>query len=325
VLDLICGRTKLTEGSIKFKDQEITTKKEQEIVRLGIGRKFQTPSIYEDLTVFENLEISYPRGRSVAGESGRSLKSSVPSRQDQRFEPVAADGPKGSDVAEVAPVQREDEQCRHSVAEPLMGRDCTRLETPQEPAADDKVRVTPRDRPEHTREAGGVVGVVPIQEDQDVGAQLRGAVQACEARPAIASALFSHDDGALGAGDVARAVRAPVVDDDDGIDAISWELAEHARYGVGLVERRDDDADILAPLWLVQHAAVHSPPVVDGSPACMLAYCAPERGDATLSWTATLAKPTQSPTDLRCAAAARRVGLPAPHNRMTTPVAAKWR
>src|SRR5438034_4459750 len=67
VLDLICGRTKLTEGSIKFKDQEITTRKEQEIVRLGIGRKFQTPSIFEDLTVFENLEISYPRGRTVFG------------------------------------------------------------------------------------------------------------------------------------------------------------------------------------------------------------------------------------------------------------------
>src|ERR1700687_6473147 len=67
VLDLICGRTRVSEGSIKFKDQEITGRKEQEIVRLGIGRKFQTPSIYEDLTVFENLEISYPRGRSVAG------------------------------------------------------------------------------------------------------------------------------------------------------------------------------------------------------------------------------------------------------------------
>ena len=36
-------------------------------MRRGIGRKFQTPSIYEDLTVFENLEISYPRGREVAG------------------------------------------------------------------------------------------------------------------------------------------------------------------------------------------------------------------------------------------------------------------
>jgi urea transport system ATP-binding protein len=67
VLDLICGRTKVSTGSIKFKDQEITGLKEQEIVRRGIGRKFQTPSIYEDLTVFENLEISVPRGRNVAG------------------------------------------------------------------------------------------------------------------------------------------------------------------------------------------------------------------------------------------------------------------
>src|ERR1700749_3765919 len=67
VLDLICGRTKVSGGSIKFKDQEITGCKEQEIVRRGIGRKFQTPSIYEDLTVFENLEISVPRGRDVAG------------------------------------------------------------------------------------------------------------------------------------------------------------------------------------------------------------------------------------------------------------------
>jgi len=67
VLDLICGRTKVSEGSIKFKDQEITGLKEHEIVRRGIGRKFQTPSIYEDLTVFENLELSIPRGRNVAG------------------------------------------------------------------------------------------------------------------------------------------------------------------------------------------------------------------------------------------------------------------
>jgi urea transport system ATP-binding protein len=67
VLDLICGRTPLSEGSIKFKDQEISGRKEHEIVKLGIGRKFQTPSIYEDLTVFENLEVSFPRGRNVAG------------------------------------------------------------------------------------------------------------------------------------------------------------------------------------------------------------------------------------------------------------------
>ena len=36
-------------------------------MQAGVGRKFQTPSVFEDLTVFENLEISYPRGRTVFG------------------------------------------------------------------------------------------------------------------------------------------------------------------------------------------------------------------------------------------------------------------
>jgi urea transport system ATP-binding protein len=67
VLDLICGRTRVSDGSIRFRNREITSLREHEIVRLGIGRKFQNPSIYEDLTVFENLEISFPRGRSVWG------------------------------------------------------------------------------------------------------------------------------------------------------------------------------------------------------------------------------------------------------------------
>jgi urea transport system ATP-binding protein len=67
VLDLICGRTKATDGSIKFRNKELTKMKEHDIVKAGVGRKFQTPSIYGDLSVFENLEISFPRGRSVFG------------------------------------------------------------------------------------------------------------------------------------------------------------------------------------------------------------------------------------------------------------------
>ncbi len=67
VLDLICGRTRATDGSIKFKQKEIRGMAEHKIVHAGIGRKFQTPSIYENLTVFENLEISYPTGHSVFG------------------------------------------------------------------------------------------------------------------------------------------------------------------------------------------------------------------------------------------------------------------
>nr|WP_310282751.1 urea ABC transporter ATP-binding protein UrtD [Rhizobium rosettiformans] len=67
VLDLICGRTKATSGSIRFDGRELTRMREHEIVHAGVGRKFQNPSIYEDLTVFENLELSFPRGRSVFG------------------------------------------------------------------------------------------------------------------------------------------------------------------------------------------------------------------------------------------------------------------
>jgi urea transport system ATP-binding protein len=67
VLDLVCGRTRASAGSIKFKGKELTSLKEHQIVHAGVGRKFQNPSIYEDLTVFENLEISFPRGRNVWG------------------------------------------------------------------------------------------------------------------------------------------------------------------------------------------------------------------------------------------------------------------
>ena len=67
LLDLICGKTRASAGSIKFKNHEMTKLPEYEIVRKGIGRKFQTPSIYENLSVFQNLEVSFPRGRGVFG------------------------------------------------------------------------------------------------------------------------------------------------------------------------------------------------------------------------------------------------------------------
>jgi urea transport system ATP-binding protein len=85
VLDLICGKTKATSGSIQFRGTELTRMKENEIVKAGVGRKFQTPSIFEDLTVFENLEISFPRGRTVFG----SLTFQRDATVKQRVEEVA--------------------------------------------------------------------------------------------------------------------------------------------------------------------------------------------------------------------------------------------
>ena len=57
VLDLISGKTKPTAGSVKFLGQEIMGVSENQIVKSGLGRKFQTPSIFEDLTVFAISKI----------------------------------------------------------------------------------------------------------------------------------------------------------------------------------------------------------------------------------------------------------------------------
>ena len=61
LLDMICGKTKPTSGRVLFNGLDLTRMSEHRIVRAGVGRKFQTPSVYEDLTVFENFEISLPR------------------------------------------------------------------------------------------------------------------------------------------------------------------------------------------------------------------------------------------------------------------------
>src|ERR1700730_15970770 len=88
VLDLICGKTKATSGSIQFRSQELTRMKENQIVQAGVGRKFQTPSIYDDLTVFENLEISYPRGRTVFGALAFKRDAAVRDRVEEVAEMI---------------------------------------------------------------------------------------------------------------------------------------------------------------------------------------------------------------------------------------------
>lgn len=87
LLDLICGKTRASAGRIKFKNTEMTKLPEYQIVRAGIGRKFQTPSIYENLSVFQNLEVSFPRGRGVFGalffKRSEEVKTQVQSVADE--------------------------------------------------------------------------------------------------------------------------------------------------------------------------------------------------------------------------------------------------
>jgi len=60
-LDLICGKTQPTGGSIRFENTEISQMLEFQRARLGIGRKFQVPSVYKDLTVTEDLSVAQSR------------------------------------------------------------------------------------------------------------------------------------------------------------------------------------------------------------------------------------------------------------------------
>jgi urea transport system ATP-binding protein len=79
--DLLTGRAKPDTGKIEFNDNNLTLLNEYAINRLGIGRKFQTPSVYVQLSVWDNLRLSLKGSRSVWS----SLTRRVPSEQADRI------------------------------------------------------------------------------------------------------------------------------------------------------------------------------------------------------------------------------------------------
>tara|TARA_B100000029_G_scaffold499573_1_gene570155 strand:+ start:258 stop:1001 length:744 start_codon:yes stop_codon:yes gene_type:complete len=57
-LDVITGKIKPTSGDVIFKGYSLLGKMEHQIARLGIGRKFQSPRVFEKLSVYENLSLA---------------------------------------------------------------------------------------------------------------------------------------------------------------------------------------------------------------------------------------------------------------------------
>lgn len=64
-LDIITGKTKPTEGRVLFKGRNLRSYSEHQIAQMGIGRKFQTPRVYLNLSPRENLEIACNRHKAV--------------------------------------------------------------------------------------------------------------------------------------------------------------------------------------------------------------------------------------------------------------------
>jgi urea transport system ATP-binding protein len=64
MMDVITGKTRPTAGTVNFGEIDLTRMDEAGIANLGIGRKFQKPTMFDALTVFENMELALkaPRG-----------------------------------------------------------------------------------------------------------------------------------------------------------------------------------------------------------------------------------------------------------------------
>ena len=75
LLDVICGKTKPSAGEVEYAGVgNILKLKEFEIVKQGICRKFQVPSTFINLSVFDNMRIALNRDKSVLGSIfGRRL------------------------------------------------------------------------------------------------------------------------------------------------------------------------------------------------------------------------------------------------------------
>jgi urea transport system ATP-binding protein len=76
LMDVITGKTRPDEGVVYFgQTHNLLNKSEAEIAELGIGRKFQKPTVFEALTVFENLELALRMDKGIVANLFYSLRS----------------------------------------------------------------------------------------------------------------------------------------------------------------------------------------------------------------------------------------------------------
>jgi len=81
MMDVITGKTRPDEGKALFgQSTDLTRLSEAEIAHAGIGRKFQKPTIFEQLTVFENLELAMKADKQVRATLLAKLSSAEKDR-----------------------------------------------------------------------------------------------------------------------------------------------------------------------------------------------------------------------------------------------------
>ncbi len=85
MMDVITGKTRPDKGTAFFKGvHDLTTLSEESIANLGIGRKFQRPTVFDHHTVFENLELALKADRRAF----KTLFARLGTAQRERIEAV---------------------------------------------------------------------------------------------------------------------------------------------------------------------------------------------------------------------------------------------
>ena len=98
--DLISGKTKPTTGYIYFEGKDITNELESDIALKGIGRKFQTPKVYDSLTTYDNMELALPGRRSIFNY----IKDTVTSNDKEKIKSI---------LEKVNLIEHYDKEARH--------------------------------------------------------------------------------------------------------------------------------------------------------------------------------------------------------------------
>jgi urea transport system ATP-binding protein len=97
LIDVITGLTRPAEGSVRFEGRDLVGRREHEIVRMGIGRTFQTSVVFEQLTVVENLDLaaSFRRPLWSLARRRRGVSEAVASAMATTGLDALADQPAG--------------------------------------------------------------------------------------------------------------------------------------------------------------------------------------------------------------------------------------
>ena len=92
MMDIITGKTRPDTGSVLFKgDIDLTEMDEADVANLGIGRKFQKPTVFESHTVFDNLELALKGARTAMQSLFFTLSDESRARIDEVLSTIRLD------------------------------------------------------------------------------------------------------------------------------------------------------------------------------------------------------------------------------------------